>query len=204
MRKPLTLDQQDAIDRMRDVLREQFITLQVVGYRAEERFEESSSHIVATVRSLPSDATFDVEADGAGLVDAFFRALVDRYAPEHPSLESIRFTRFSVRGLMSEANSARATDARAEAEIGVTNSYGTEFEFGAVAHSVTACSLEAVIAAVEYFVNSERAYVQTFAALEHYRDEGRTDLVTKYTDMLADLVRNTSYSKVIETMRNGG
>ena len=58
-----------------------------------------------------------------------------------------------------------------------------------------------VSAAVEYFVNSERAYVTMYRALEHYRSEGRTDLVAKYTTRLAAMVRNTSYSSVLERMK---
>ena len=50
--------------------------------------------------------------------------------------------------------------------------------------------------AVEYFVNSERAFVRMYKAREHYQKEGRDELVTKYTVLLAKMVANTSYSDV--------
>ena len=137
------------------------------------------------------------------MIAAFFNALKQRYAPEYPSLDSLRFTSFSVNGLMtaSGVDTTSGADAEAEARIGVTNSYGREFVFSAVTGSVSRSSVEVVSAAVEYFVNSERAYVTMYRALEHYRSEGRTDHVAKYTTRLAAMVRNTSYSSVLERMK---
>ena len=56
---------------------------------------------------------------------------------------------------------------------------------------------------VEYFVNTERTYIRLFRALEHYRKEGRSDLIDKYTSLLSVVVRNTSYEEVSERIKNG-
>ncbi len=37
--------------------------------------------------------------------------------------------------------------------------------------------------------------------LEHYRSEGRTDLVDKYTELMSRVVENTSYSEVVERIK---
>lgn len=202
MRSPLTHTQQDAIHRMQEILQDDYLSLEVASYELRESFVEAKCQIAATVVERPSGTELMVEGGGVGMIDAFFNALTQRYAHKNPSLQSIQFTRVSVNGLMNEARNNRGTDAKAQAEIGVTNSYGTEFFFAAVSPSVSRSSLEAVVAAVEFFVNSERAYLAAFKALEHARQQQRHDLVARYTDWLTHIVKNTSYSAVIERLRN--
>lgn len=186
---------------MRTVLGDDFLTLEVSDYTLRESFDEEYCVVVCHVTENPGARRFSVEGKGVGMLDAFFSALCARYQQEHPSLESIRFTHFDVRGLMGDARVERASDAKAEARIGVSNSAGMDFEFAAVSTSVSHSSMEAVLEAVEYFVNSERAYVRIYKALEHYRKEHRPDLVAKYTDLLAQMVRNTSYSTAVERLK---
>ena len=186
---------------MRDVLQDDFLKLIVTDYNLAENLAEGRCHIECNVVEQPGDRRLPISGDGVGLVDAFFAGLCSRYHAEHPSLKSIRFNSFSVRGLISESDNGQASDAMAEVGLGVANSYGSEFLFAARSRSVTQSTIEAVVGAVEYFVNSERAYVKMYAALQHYKSVGRTDLVAKYTDLLAQMVRNTSYSEVIEKLK---
>ena len=201
MRKPLSHQQEEALSRMREVLQDDLLSLRVAGVRFEEHFDRGECSIACSVREEPAGQSISVEATGVGLIDAFFSGLCDRYADAHPSLGTLRFTGFQVTGLMGDSSNGSGSDAKADATITVTNSYGHTFEFGAITPSVAQSSMESVLAAVEYFVNSEKAYVQMVRALEHYRTEGRTDLVAKYTDLLTNMVRNTSYSEVIEQLR---
>jgi len=208
--------QQDAIESMRSVLGGNYCSLHVSEFRVDENLREERCTVVATIHEVSDrdggsiDAseeevgkTFSVEGGGVGMIDAFFAALKSRYVSEYPSLASIRFTRFSVTGLMAETASRAATDAVARATVGVTNSYDTEFTFVAETGSVSRSSMQALLLAVQYFVNSERAYVQAYRSLEHARAGGRHDLVTKYTQVLSEVVRNTSYSEVIERLAHG-
>lgn len=201
MRSPLNVEQQDALNRMREILQDTFVSLDIAGYEVHEDFGTGLCQMTARVVERPQGTTFTVEAEGVGMIDAYFAALRQRYAPEHPSLTSLRFTRVGIQGLMHESRQGTGTDARAQAEIGITNSYGTEFLFGAVTPSISRSSLEAVASAVEFFVNSERAYITAYRALEHARRAGRPELVARYTDWLAHIVRNTSYSTVIERLQ---
>lgn len=194
--------QADALTQMRDVLQAEFLELDVVRSLSREDFAGGTCRIEATVQPSNGPEPLEIAGDGVGVVDAFFRALQDRYAPENPSLTSLRFTSFAVRGLFEDGGEGTRTNAHAQVTIGVTNSYNTEFEFTRITPSVGRSTLQAVADAVAYFVNSERAYVTMYKALEHYRQAGRTDLVAKYTSRLSDMVRNTSYSEVIERLRS--
>lgn len=193
--------QADVLIQMRDVLHDSFLALDVVRSTAEEDFAAGVCRLTASVCVKTTDEVFEVRSEGVGTVAAFFAGLRARYQGEHPSLKSLVFTHFDVRGLVDESGNGSRTDAHARATVGLTNSYGREFLFVAETASVGRSSLQAVAGGVAYFVNSERAYITMYNALAHYREAGRTDLVTKYTSMLAEMVRNTSYSEVIERMK---
>ena len=202
MRERLPTQQAKALETMREVLRDDFLSLEVTEYELRESFTEGACQIVCHLVEKPSDQRFSIESRGVGMLDAFFKGVSGRYQPEHPSLETIRIASFSVRGLMGEPkNGDRATDAAAEATIGITNSGGGEFHFAAVSPSVSHSSLEAVLAAIEYFVNSERCYVRLYKALRHHETTGRMELVARYTELLSQMVRNTSYSSAVERLK---
>lgn len=188
---------QQALHLMRDALQDNYLTLSVERVRIEESFAEDRCVAVFEVVEQPSGAAVTIESSGVGIVDAFFSGLKKRYAAENPSLQSLKFSRFHVSGAVSERHDS---DARAEAEVGILNSYGHEFLFRADTPSVNRSSLEAVLCAVEFFVNSERAYLTLYRAWEHARKSGRNDLVAKYTTQLGQMVQNTSYSEVIQRL----
>jgi hypothetical protein len=201
MREPQTPRQTKALETMRQVLGDEFLTLRVTQYSLTETFEDDHCVVTADVVENPGERRFTIEGKGVGMLDSFFEALCERYQGEHPSLETIKFSSFSVRGLMGESRGGHATDAKAEALVGITNSAGTEFLFGAVSPSVSHSSIEGALEAVEYFVNSERAYVRIYKALQHYKQSGRPELVGKYTQLLAEMVQNTSYSHAVERLK---
>ena len=92
--------------------------------------------------------------------------------------------------------------ATAEATVGIVNSEGVEFIFKSTAPSVSRAGIQATVNAVVYFVNSEKTFVRLHEILEHYRSEGRMDLVDKYTDLMSRVVSNTSYSEVVEKIKD--
>lgn len=198
--------QEDALAQMRDVLRGDFLALRVSAYALDEDLDAGAARVRASL-VINDGEPVEIVGEGVGMIDAFFRALMARFAPEYSSLESITFSSLQVRGLIDERTSGPSTAAaKAAASIGVRNSYGTEFLFSSVSESVSRSSVAAVTAAVEYFVNSERTYLALYRALRHSESEGRADLVAKYTSKMSDMVRNTSYSKTIERLspRVGG
>ena len=202
MREALSPRQHEAEALMQQLLKDDFISLAVKRYSLHEEFDQDHCTLSCEIVSKPGDETHKLEGTGVGMLSAFFHALCARYEQEHPSLKSIVFSSFMVKGLMADASDDQASDAQAEAIIGLSNSEGVEFEFRAVSRSVSQSSMEALLEGVEYFINAERAYIRAYKALEHYKKEHRPDLVEKYTSALAVMVRNTSYSATIERLKS--
>lgn len=193
--------QRKMIGLMKEILQEDYLNLNVHNYTLNENLDESTVDIECRL-SDQKDVSFEVSGTGVGVIDALFDGLKKRMADDYPSLKSIRFSEFSIKGLISSDDSPDvATKAEAVATVGILNSENKEFQFDATAPSVSRAGIQATILAAEYFVNSERTYVKLHEILEHYRSEGRTDLVEKYTDLMSKVVENTSYSEVVEQIR---
>jgi hypothetical protein len=192
--------QKKMLGLMKEILQDDYMNLRVVSYTLTENLDENTCQIQCELND--GETTLMVEGEGVGTIDALFDGLKSRLAGDYPSLESIRFAEFDIEGLISsEDGPETATEAEAKATVGIRNSEDKDFEFEAKAPSVSRAGIQATVAAAEYFVNSERTYVRLHEILEHYRSEGRTDLVEKYTDLMSQVVENTSYSEVVEKIR---
>ena len=141
-----------------------------------------------------------LSGEGVGLIDASFEALVRRFESEYPSLRSIKFTKFEVRGELEEVTRA-GSDALCRARLVIENSEHVPFEFEASAPSMASVSIDAVVQALEHFINAERAFTQIYHALEDAKRRGRHDLISSYTSQLSELVKTTSYTETIAQLR---
>lgn len=197
--------QQEMLSRMRDVLGEKFLTFSALSYAIREDFETEQADISCTLTiggGPPQPEVIEVHGRGTGLVDALFHGLKDRLAQQYPSLNSIQFSKFSVDGIMSTRQDQSGSDAEAQVTLTVLSSELVEFNFASTSRSVARASVDAVLQAVAYFVNSERTFIEIYNILQHYRRENRVDLVTKYQIMLGQMVENTSYTEVIHQIRS--
>ncbi|MBK8012309.1 MAG: hypothetical protein IPK13_13250 [Deltaproteobacteria bacterium] len=203
-------EKQEASEKlMREILGSEYLELRVEHSVLEEDLIEARSKIRAIVAPDPKSASTatmtsrTVAGEGVGIVDAFFQGLVEQFSKEYPSLTTIRFAGFDVKAVIEEGKYHRGSrsDALGEVRLLVENDHGKTFEFVATSRSVTGAALQATLDAVEYFVNSERAFLATHHALEDAKTRNRNDLVIHFSKRLAELVQNTSYSELIEARR---
>lgn len=187
---------------VRDVLKDDYLGLDIDRIEVVEDVAAGAhSAVKVTLRETGATArTQVIDGQGSGIVDALYHGLVAHYAPEYPSLGTIKFTGFGVTGRMDTGRQS-GLDAEAEVSLSVANTHEHTFEFAARDRSLVAAALRVVTEAAEYFINSERAYIAVYRAFTDARQRGRQDLVQRYTHQLAQLVDTTSYSEVIERIR---
>lgn len=194
--------QQDMLARMRDILGERYIVLQALSYELREDFESGNAEITCTVSNKTTgNDLLTVQGRGTGLIDALFHGLRNEFAKRWPSLDTIQFHDFAVRGIMSTRTDNSGSDAEAQVTLTVVSSEHVEFTFTSTSRSIGRASVDATLQAVGYFLNSEKAFIEIYNILQHYRKEGRVDLVTKYQLLLSQMVENTSYTEVIQQIR---
>lgn len=193
MRRPAT----EAL--IQQVLGEDYLALKVIHYRlSEELGADSTCQVNLRLRHIGGDV--EIEGRGAGFIDAAYHGLMHHFAQEFESLRTIKFTGFEVSGKMDTGHD-QGLDAEAVITLTVQNAEGHGFVFDSAGRSTVAAALQAVVAAAEFFVNSERAFLRVHTALVDARQRNRADLIQSYTAKLAELVNTTSYSEVIERIR---
>lgn len=196
----MDLKQKETSRIVEEVLQHDYLQFSLESYSIEENIAERKSRIVARIRRSDQDQPLVLEGSGVGALDAFFVTLRSRLAEEYPSVSAIIFSSLTAKDVPG-SDQDHPTDAEAEVTIRIQNSYGDNFEFRTRSRSLLQASLDGLLDTVEYFVNSERTYIRLYQALEHYRREGRSDLIDKYTSLLSVVVRNTSYEEVSERIK---
>jgi hypothetical protein len=185
---------------VREILRDDYVVLSADRLSLEEDLGEGRSRIRVDVRD-GKGIVATIEGQGVGMVDSLFNALVARLSGEYPSLKTIEFARFTITAQLDTRTKRAGADAIGEVLLVVRNSDGRDFEFRDASRSISGSAVRAVLAGVEYFVNSERAFITCYRALKDAHDRNRPDLVQSFTSQLAELVKNTSYTEVIEQIR---
>jgi hypothetical protein len=179
---------------LREVLDESYFLLEVRGHALEEDLVAGTSTVRLTLVDPKSGDEREAQGKGVGLVDATFDALVGMLVSDYPSLAHIRFVSFSLSGEGGTGERGSRTDAEVRARLDVVNEVGRTFVFTDSSRSVAASSIRVTLSAVEYFVNSERAFFRVRSFLDDAKAKGRPDLADRYTQMLTQLVQNSSYS----------
>ncbi|RMH40488.1 MAG: hypothetical protein D6689_13635 [Deltaproteobacteria bacterium] len=190
------------LDIIKRALGADYLEHRILGLVLEEDFETGQSTVRVDLSDPDGNNRYTVEGTGVGLVDALTHALLSRFAPEYRSLETIEFTGFDVQAKFDTKNERSGADAIGVVSLEVRNSEGQVFTFADSSRSIASSAARAVLAAVEYFVNSERAYVSLYRALRDAKERDRPDLVARYTRELAEVVKSTSYTEVIERIKS--
>lgn len=184
----------------REVLGDNYIYFEFDRVTIAEAIKEGLVTFKCELMRSGSGEINEIYGEGVGLIDAFFDGVIRGFAEEYPSLKTISVANFEVVSGFEGAQ-GRKSDASAEARLQVENSEGTVFNFRRATPSVTRSSIRAVLDALTFFINSERAYVQLHLALQDAKDRRRSDLVVKYRTQMSTLVRATSYSEVINRLQ---
>jgi len=142
-----------------------------------------------------------IKGKGKGPVDALFTALVDRFSKDYHSLENLCFARFSVEADINKDLATAKTDAAVHATLEIDHELDSLL-FREWANSVSVVSAKVVLSTVEHFVNAEKAVVKLYKGLQHAKKSGRGDMINVYTQRLTGIVKNVSYEKVIQRLKN--
>jgi hypothetical protein len=195
-------NQEETSKLVREVLGELYMHLHLSKVNVVEDLDLQTSTITCEVTDTHSGEKLSIQGKGTGPIDAFFKAMVERFSGEFPSLKTIKFRSFAVSAKLETGQSTSLTDSKGEVTLQIVNSEDKVFSFRHASRSIVESGLVATLLGLEYFVNSERAFVSIYHALKDARARNRSDLVQRFTDVISTLVQNTSYSEVISRIRS--
>jgi hypothetical protein len=197
--RPVTKRPPANLELIRRVLGNDFLNLEVKHLVLEEDSATGKSRVV--LETTQNGSSHVVEGEGVGLVDALVAGLFKRYEIEYQSLKSIELASFHIHARLDTKKRRAGADSVGEVVLEVRNTDGKVFTFTDSSRSIATSTARAVIAAVEYFVNAERAFITLYKSRQDARERNRDDLVTRYTEELAEVVKSTSYAEVIESIK---
>jgi len=197
--RPVTKLPPANLDLIRRVLGSDYLNLEIKHLVLEEDSATGRSRV--KVETTQNGSSHVVDGEGVGLVDALVAGLFKRYEIEYQSLKSIELASFHVHARLDTKKRRAGADSVGEVTLEVRNTDGKVFGFSDSSRSIASSTARAVIAAVEYFVNAERAFITLYKSRQDARERNRDDLVTRYTEELAEVVESTSYTEVIENIK---
>ena len=201
--------EQAVIERIaKDVLQEKYISIRLCeGFCIKESIKKNKTEISCKIefKSVEKKSIINIKGCGDGPVDALFANLKKKLSKEYCSLETLTFDEFGVNADIQQKPSyvlnQSGSNASVEAVLVVGNDRGRELIFRNRSRSINKAAVNVVLQAIEYLINSEKAVLLLHSYIADARDRSRGDLLYTYTNQLSELVKNTSYEKIIERIK---
>jgi hypothetical protein len=189
-------------DILNEVL-ENKILIDIESISLKEDYKNNVSKVLCTLFFYDIKKNkISVEAEGKGVVDALFNALLNKFAEEFVSLKSIKLYDFIVKIQFNKSRTPFQTDAPVEIKIVLESTNRKKLYFKHSSSSLVKAAGGALCQAIAYLINAERAVVQLHQDILYARKRQRTDLESGYTSQLVELVRTVPYSSVLEKAEN--
>jgi len=197
---PEELRQKERELLIRELLGEKYLRLRISGdYIIKENLQTEKTDIICKVviERKEKESSYNIEGSGCGPIDAFFSSLLLGLSKEYESLKTFQFSALGLNSkvITNESLNHSGSDAPVEAILAVVNERGDYLYFRNRSKSLSRAAIQAVLNAVEHFVNTEEAIGLLGGLLKDAKKRSRGDLVDTYTSMLVELVKVTDYSK---------
>ena len=143
------------------------------------------------------DKIFKGSANGKGMVDALWKSTIKKFAKDFTSLNEVKFLGFTATAKLTRRRGS-GSDAIVKVVLIVESANKEELSFSHSDCSMNVAAIKVVQEAVEYFINCEKTFLILKDCLRDAQERNRNDLIQKYTIMLAELVKNVSFAKVLK------
>lgn len=198
----MALSQSQLVSLVHEVLNGEYVSFKIGSFQLNEDIEAKTATLCCTLADSLGGSR-GIEGQGVGMVDALFKGLKQALAPDYPSLGHIHFADFAISGDFGSGpeRGENGTETLGHVKLVVKNTAGRTFRFRSESPSITAGTVDVVLEAAEHFVNAELAVLRIYDWIEDAKARNRPDLADRYTQRLADLVKNATYSEAIEKKR---
>ena len=189
-----TQDEQTKISGIvQEVLDENYTPLQIKNFTLKEDTENDKS--LVTCELVLGEQEILVEGQGSGVVDALFCTIIKELSIQYSSLNNIQLIDFIMK--VTPEKKGIGSSGFVSIDLAVRNRRGNKTHFLHKSRSIIGAAIQVVQKCIEYFINSELAIVQLKKSLQNAKERNRMDLVTKYTHMMSELVKNMPYNNIL-------
>ena len=180
------------------VLGQDYINLKFTKITIEENYEdpdESNIHGVIEECQGKSREEINLHCSGSGIIDAIFSGTLRHYSEDYPSIKNISFEDFEVKPNFSNKETS-GSDAEVQVIIRLSNSSKRIMSFRHVGKSFVAASVIALTKAIEFYINSEKAFKRLKFLIFDAEKRNRSDIKQGYVSKISTIVKVTSYEEV--------
>jgi len=185
-----------------NILKNEYIKIKICNFSLQEDLAKEQSQIEGTLLLVSSEEqAYEIRGAGKGLVDALFSTIIKKLLHDYISLEGIRFLEFMVSVDLSKGRRKSKSDAPVEICLVISNSSDKELYFRYKSKSIISALINAILKAIEYLINIELAVLRSHESIAEAKERNRFDLVEKWTFDLVELVKTTSYEKLLKSKK---
>ncbi len=192
----------DLRDRLTDIIRsllgDDYISLDIETVEIVEDLSCDKTSIYCSYSLSSEEKGAIVEGTGTGVVDALYNAFVNRIGEDYKSLRELKLVdfRLSADGL-NKYRVKPGTGAFVEAQMMIGGD-ADRILFRSRSRSMNTAAIKVVSAVIEYFINSEIAFLRLKALYADAKSRNREDLATNYRRKIIELVSANSYAKILD------
>ncbi len=183
---------------IKEVLGDDYIYLKFTKINIEECYEsEGNSRIRGDLQETQDGVVTVASLDsyGCGVLDAVFNGILDHYLEDYPSLGNVSFVGFGVSPNFSTKKTSGA-DAEVEVTMQLSNSSNSIMTFRNTGKSFVRASVFGLAQAMEFYINSEKAFRQLRFLIEDASKRNRGDVKQGYVSKISKIVKVTSYENI--------
>ena len=193
---PTEHEQKQIRAKIKEFLKESdsYVTMSVDSFSLEEDIKNKTSTISGNL--LINNKKIIIRGSGVGIVDAFLRTVIEKLLDRYPSLQNIKLSEFYASAKIKK-KARPGSDATVSVNLVLENIKRGKIHFSHSAQSLNTATILVVTEAIEYFINSEIAFLKLKSCIEDAKSRDRVDIVNKYMFLMVEVVKNMNYDKVL-------
>ena len=176
-------------------LQEDFYKIDLVRLECVENFKKNETLTKIQMKTPGRTSRIKCSGQGVGIMHSMFVCLKEMYAAEYPSLKDISLCSF-IANTYIEKSSPAAIESRIEIIVEFENKYGHKTPFRASSTSLLKSAALSLISAIQYYINSEKAFVRLRSLIADADRRRRPDIKMDLIYKITKIVGVSSYEEL--------
>jgi len=199
MKTPSDLQREKLNEIVKKVLEDEYISIHISDVNIKEKLDADASDLVCKYKLSGQTKTETIKATGRGVADALYNGFVDKMGATYPSLKELRIIDFNLNAEgLKKYKVKPGTQAFVEAHLLISGGNREGIVFHSRTRSINTATIKVICAAIECFINSERAYLKLKKGYVDAKKRNRQDLAEKYNIQMIELVNVNCYTASVD------
>ena len=199
MKTPGDLQREKLNHIVRDILKDEYVSIYISDVNIKEKLDADVSELTCKYKLSNQDKIETLKGKGRGIMDALYNGFITKMGKKHPSLKELRIVDFNLNAEgLKKYKVTPGTQAYVEAHLMLNAGARQGIFFHSRSRSITSATIKVICAAIECFINSERAYLKLKKGYADAKKRNRSDLVEKYNFQMIELVNVNCYTASVD------